>query len=278
MAIPETPTQFRESLRFDVPSWLSDRIGKNVGFRILWTLASVADALIQFAMDGAQARLPGAGTGSALEAIGRDRGIIRGADETDESYADRLVEWLDYWRGAGNAFVLIKALQGYLPFDVNVKLVTRSGFWYVLYADKSIEYFKTNNWDWDSNSNPERADRWSDFWVIIDPVNFDKDGEWGDGGSFWAEAPLSTFGSDVVVGIAKSVIDIVAQWKGPHTHFDTLILSHNGSQFDPLAFPGDFGLPDGWYGKWSKNVGGSQVPARTLDARYWVLTPNGNPV
>ena len=278
MAIPNTPTQFRQSLNFDVPSWLSDRAGKNVGFRILWSIATAIDGVIQYAMDGVEARLPGAGTASALPYIGRDRGIIRGAEETDASYADRLVQWLDYWRAAGNAYVLIFALQAYLPVKAKIKLVTRSSVWYTLDVDGSLSFVKASNWDWDSLSNPERAGRWSDFWIIIDPVNFPKDGQWGDGTSFWGEAPKQVFGSDCTAAVAKSVIDIVSQWKGPHTHFDTLILSYNASQFDPLATPGDPGLPDGWYGVWSRNSGGSQIATRTLDARYWELNPNGPPV
>ena len=272
-----TPTQFRQSLNIDVPSWLSNRVGKTVGFRFLWSLATTIDGIIEYAMQGAQARLPGAGVADALPFIGRDRGIIRGAEETDESYADRLVQWLDYWRGAGNAWVLIRALQAYLPLETRVKLVTRASFWYTLNADGTIEYTQASNWNWDSLSNPERAGRWSDFWIVIDPPHFPTDTLWGDGASKWGEAPLQTFGSDVSTGIAKSIIDIVSQWKGPHTHFDTLILSYDANQFNPLDAPGSALLPDGWYGVWSRNISGSQVATRTLDARYWVLNPNGEP-
>ncbi len=268
------PLQYRDRLRFEVPSWLSDRPLNTAGFRILYALSAIMDGIVQYALEGFQMRLPGIGSSTALDIIGKDRGIVRGFEETDESYAERLIEWLEYWRYAGNAFVLLKALQTYLPLDTTVKIVTRSGLWYVVYPDRTIEVLKTNNWDWDSISNPDRANRWADFWVIIDPPNFDKDGQWDDAMSNWFERPTEIFGNDAQVAVAKSVMDICSQWKGPHSHLDTLILSYDSSQFDHLAPPLSPGLPDGRYGEWSKNVAGSQVEARTLNARYWVLNPD----
>jgi len=163
---------FRETLRRYVPPWLSDRptSGRTAGFRYLYGLVAILDAGMQFLVEGMQARLPGVGTPTALPYIGRDRRIIRGPHETDADYAARLLEWLDLWRAAGNAYALAKALQAFLaPGHPRIRIVTRSGFWWTLDPSGELSWHlaSPNNWNWDSHTHPEHAGRWADFWVIV---------------------------------------------------------------------------------------------------------------
>ncbi|WP_437875228.1 hypothetical protein [Sorangium sp. So ce513] len=261
---------FRETLRRFVPPWLSDRPGRTVGFRYLYALASVLDAGAEVLVQGIQARFPGLGTPTALPYIGRDRRIIRGPLETDAGYAARLVRWLEYWRAAGNAYVLVLALQGFLsPEHPRIRLVTRQGLWYTLEPSGELLWHRAapNNWDWDSLTHPESAAHWSDFWLIVYPPHFEPDGTWGDGTSAWG--PGDAFGVQTTASNIAAIKAIVRQWKGAHTNCVTLILAYDPTSFDPASPPGAPGMPDGQWGYWSKDDGtGAYVKSRREDARY----------
>ncbi|WP_437982917.1 hypothetical protein [Sorangium sp. So ce117] len=261
---------FRETLRRYVPPWLSDRPGRTVGFRYLYATASVLDAGAEVLVQGLQARMPGLGTPTALPYIGRDRRIVRGPAESDAAYGARLVRWLDYWRAAGNAYVLALALQGFLyPEHPRIRIVTRSGVWYTLEPSGELLWHRAepNNWDWDSLSHPDKAGDWSEFWIIIYPPHYTADGDWGDGTSIWE--PGEAFGVQTPISNIAAIKALVQQWKGAHTKCVVLILAYDPSSFDPSSPPGAPGMPDGRWGHWSKDDDtGKRVKARRDDARY----------
>jgi len=262
---------FRETLRRYLPPWLSDRPGKTVAFRYLYGIVSVLDAGAEVLVQGIQARFPGLGTPTALPYIGRDRRIIRGPEQTDAAYAAELVRWLDYWRAAGNAYVLALALQTFLfPGAPRVRIVTRSGVWYTLEPDGELTWHRAqpNNWDWDSQTHPERAVNWSEFWVIVYPPHWDDAGDWGGGdGQTWGAG--KAFGLDVATGTVEIIKRLVRQWKGAHSLCRMLIVAYDPTSFDPASPPGAPGMPDGHWGHWSKDNGsGGRVKSRREDARY----------
>jgi len=264
---------FRETLRRYVPPWLSDRptSGRTVGFRYLYGLVAILDAGMQFLVEGMQARLPGVGTPTALPYIGRDRRIIRGPHETDADYAARLLEWLDLWRAAGNAYALAKALQAFLaPGHPRIRIVTRSGFWWTLDPSGELSWHlaSPNNWNWDSHTHPEHAGRWADFWMVVYPPHFADDGLWGDGTSLWGER--KAFGQGTSLANVEAIKALVRQWKAAHSRCVALIFTYDPASFDPTSPPGSPGMPDGWWGRWSKDDGsGGRVRSRRADARYW---------
>jgi hypothetical protein len=57
-----------------------------------------------------KARLPGHATGDALDAIGRDRQLIRADAESDAAYSARLLAAWDTWAQAGSHVGLLKAI------------------------------------------------------------------------------------------------------------------------------------------------------------------------
>jgi len=264
---------FRETLRRYVPPWLADRptSGRTAGFRYLYGLVAILDGGMQFLVEGMQARLPGGGTPTALPYIGRDRRIIRGPHETDADYAARLLEWLDLWRAAGNAYALAKALQAFLaPGHPRIRIVTRSGFWWTLDPSGELSWHlaSPNNWNWDSHTHPEHAGRWADFWVVVYPPHFADDGLWGDGTSFWGER--KAFGQGTSLANVEAIKALVRQWKAAHSRCMALIFTYDPASFDPTSPPGSPGMPDGWWGRWSKDDGsGGRVRSRRADARYW---------
>lgn len=264
---------FRETLRRYVPPWLSDRptAGRTVGFRYLYGIVALLDAGAQFVIEGIQARFPGIGTPTALPYIGRDRRIIRGPLESDAAYAARLIEWLDLWRAAGNAYALAKAFQAFLaPGRPRIRIVTRSGFWWTLEPSGELTWHLAtpNNWDWDSLTHPERAACWSDFWVIVYPPHFSTAGTWGDGGSLWGER--KAFGQDTTTQNVETIRALIRQWKAAHARCVMVIFAYDPASFDPASLPGAPGMPDGRWGSWSKENGvGGRVKSRRGDARYW---------
>lgn len=264
---------FRETLRRYIPPWLSDRptSGRTAGFRFLYGFAAVLDAGMQFLVEGMQARLPGIGTATALPYLGRDRRIIRGPHESDADYAARLLDWLDLWRAAGNAYALAKALQAFLaPGHPRIRIVTRSGFWWTLDPSGELTWHRSspNNWNWDSLTHPENAGCWADFWVVVYSPHFPTDGTWGDGRSFWGEPKV--FGQDVSVTNAETIRALIRQWKGAHSRCVALIFTYDPQSFDPLSPPGSPGMPDGRWGHWSRDDGaGRRVRSRRADARFW---------
>jgi hypothetical protein len=262
---------FRETLRHYVPPWLADRPGRNVAFRYLYGIVSVLDAGAEVLMQGLQARFPGLCTPTALPYIGRDRRIIRGPQQTDAAYAAELLRWLEYWRGAGNAYTLALALQTFLyPGAPRVRIVTRSGVWYTLDPDGELTQTRAepNNWDWDSITHPEKAGHWSEFWVIVYPPHFNDAGNWGTSdGQTWGAG--TAFGIDAASGTVAALRRLIQQWKGAHTRCVCLIVAYDATSFDPSAAPGAPGMPDGHWGRWSKDDGsGGRIKSRRDDARY----------
>lgn len=258
---------FRETLRNYVPPWLSDRPGKTVGFRYLYSMTALLDAGAQFIVEGMQARMPGAGTPTALPYIGRDRRIARGPHESDASYAERLRHWRDTWKTAGNAISLLNNVAAYFaPSPPRLRIVTASGVWYTREPDGTITIHKTalNNWDWDG----DRA-LWSRFWLIIyatDGNPFVTGGRWGGGIRQWGDG--GTIGTSALPDDIAALREIVAIWSGAHAQCPWIIVAFDPASFDPLAAPASPGMPDGTWGPWSKTLGGVQVATRLGSARY----------
>lgn len=272
----------RGQLRRLLPSWLRDRpwIQKTTGFRILWTVALVLDASLQMMIEGVRAAFPTLGTPTALPYHGRDRRMFRGPFQTDEQYAIALLEWLDLWRAAGGPRGLARALQLYLdPNAPVIRVVNRNGFWVTLNADGSRSYYRAPvpNWDWDSISNPSYAAsalHARDVWVIVYEPHFPTDGVWGDPGTWGdvdANGDAQSFGQATTTANAEQIAALIHQMKGAAPHVHTVIWSYDDTAFDPTSAPGAAGMPDGYWGKYKKVVGGVAVPSRREDCRYMDL-------
>ena len=122
------------------------------------------NALMEGLIEGLQAAYPGLGTPTALQYIGRGRGILRGRLDTDDTYAGKLRAWLDRWETAGSMQGLARELYEYLGLPL--RIVNRAGHWLSI---DSLGIITTTQamWDWDSVSHPERAGFWSEMWIIV---------------------------------------------------------------------------------------------------------------
>lgn len=246
--------RFINSIWRKAPRWLQEGDGE-----LVWTsIGLVCDALVERVRQGVEARWPQYAPSDALGLIGRDRKIRRGRDETDASYAARLLQWLDDWKVAGNPFALMGQLRAYCGVDLRMRTVDNSGNWYTVEADGSRSVLLAQgNWDWDSQPT-----KWARFWVVMYPPStlWVKSPALGNA-SLWGGAIGSsgyTIGSSATPAEVAAVKSIVRDWKPAGTTCVRIILAWDDADFDPEgASPPN---PDG---DWDKSSN------RIANACYW---------
>lgn len=254
--------------RYLAPRWLTEGEGELAGY----ALDLVKNAFMRRVELGAYARIPqndptGATTAppDALEAMGRDRRVVRGMNESAQSYAARLRLWLDDRKRAGNPFALLQKLAEYTGPGPRFRTVDARGNWYTRGPDGSESaVLRQENWNWDGD---DTATRWSRFWVILYPLGLwtPSAHAWGDAtGPGWGADKTGSLGSTAPHDAVATVRFIVNDWKPAGTRCVNIIVA-----FDPDSFDPGSPEPDGLWHRWSKNVNGMQVPARLATARYW---------
>ncbi len=250
------------------PRWLTDGEGGLVGY----ALDLVKDAFVERLRLGHLARFPQqdpSGTPAppdALAAMGRDRRVVRGLNESDTSYAVRLRSWLDDRRTGGNAFTLMQKLAEYLGPLPKFRTVDNRGNWYTRDPDGTRTLLlNIDNWDWDGE-----ATKWSRFWVIVYP-----NGLWtgarqfGDPGLTIGGLPEETIGSTAPPNVVQTVKFLVNDWKPAGARCVNIIIAFDEDSLDPTFGPEDVGMPGGEWGHWSVNDSGTQIPIRLDTALFW---------
>jgi hypothetical protein len=277
-----TPTRgLRASINSFVPNWLSNRLGLNNGFKILYTIALIFDAILTVCLQGIRATFPGFGTPTALPILGQARGLIMWLNETNEHYAARLINFRNTWANAGSTELLAQLIQGYLGTNPVVRIVNRGGLFVTANADGTTSVQVDTNWDWDSTSNPEREFYWSDIWIIISPspytVTFQSftDPNWV---LAWGGATGGGIGHNAPRVQVSNLLQLISTWKGAHTYVRAIIWTTDTTLFVPgnLTITGN---PNGTWGNWCFETGGNSLPSRTRvtslgTVRYWT-PPNG---
>lgn len=252
--------RFRTLRKFLAPRWLTEGEGGLVGY----SLDLIKDAFVERLRLGFLAGFPQNGPNGetapedALALIGRDRRVVRGIDESAESYAYRLTQWLVDRRRTGNPFALMKKLAEYTGPGVAFRTVDVRGNWYSRDEDGvETSSLATGNWDWDGDTA-----RWSRFWVIVYPgALWSAESTWGAG--TWGAVSTGTWGSTMTPEHAASMHALVADWKPAGTRCAAIILALDPASFDPTAPE-----PDGLWGRWSKVVASTQVASRLATGRY----------
>lgn len=254
---------FRTIRRLLAPRWLTTGEGGLLGY----ALDLVKDAFMERARLAHLYRFPQQdangtpGPTDALAAMGRDRRVVRGIDETDRTYAGRLPDWLIDRRRSGNPYVLMKQLAAYCgdtgcsfrTYDVRGNCYSRA-------ADGTeTAVLNTGLWDWDGDT-----EAWARFWVIVYPGTLwvASGQEWGDAGT-WGNT-TSVWGSTTIT--AEQVVTLralVNDWKPAGTRCQHIVLALDPASFDPAAPE-----PDGLWAKPYKYVGGVAVSSRLATANY----------
>lgn len=258
-----------------LPTWLSDGhpVSPSYGHRLVWALGLMVDAALDVAMQGSFSAV-GKGTPTALEHIGQARGLLRNQGESDAAYAERLATWVDRAKENGSAYRLALAIHDYLSSHPRVRIFRRNGECITVDHDRSVTKTMTY-WDWDSASHPERADWWSDIWIVIytrkgsgDPIE-----QWntrpGTLGSLTGEDGFA-LGHMATHAEVDAIKGLIQQCKAAHSCVRAVIWSSSTSLFVP---GNNSSMPDGTWGAWSINIGGSQVKSgrwsKSSSLRYW---------
>ncbi len=217
--------------------------------------ASLAGALGSVGRGGARE--------SSLKYVGDARGLVRGRVETEDAFAERLRKWRQELRLQGSQEGLAKQVQAYVG-PVRVRVINRAGRWTTIEPDGTIvRHYPAFAFDWDSVSNPEREDFWSEQWIVVySPPYAQRPNTFGDGIALGDEA--------LGIGMLSPSLEndtlrkVIAQWKSAHSFVRALIWCTDSSLFDPLV---PVTWPNGEWGQWHIGTG---VSDRDLSAcRYW---------
>lgn len=163
--------RFRDLIKSYLPVWLSDKPGQfkgqTVGYREAWVLAASLDVLAERYYQSVYNML-GIGDPGALQMVGRTRGILRGIDDTNETYLARLQQWLAILKKAGTRRAIASQIRYYLHGHPQVEVINCGGAWTRCNYDGSFTEFNLTQttgvlWSWGSSE----GDGPSDLYVIV---------------------------------------------------------------------------------------------------------------
>jgi len=265
--------KFRTAFYKFMPSWLYSDEGELVNY----SLGVIMDAFLERLWLGVRARMPSYAPPDAFPRLGRDRKIVRGINEGLESYAVRLIRWLDDHLVRGNPYALLEQLRAYCNVDMMARVVDARGNWFTIDADGVRSFSLAQaNWDWGDNTldGSGNITNWGRFWVVLYPPTtlWTQTPAWGDpalwGGAWGTDG--YTWGSTATPSQVAAVRSIVRDWKPAGTRCEYIILAFDPSSFDPTDVQEPVGdLPGG---DWTINhrMGSDPaVAARLETASYW---------
>lgn len=218
----------RDSLRDRVPRWLRE----STGGHILYAIGAHLDAIVDQAIEGVYAGFPGFTTPKTLNEIGRDRRIRRGRDESDITYATRLIRWLDDHPTRGGPYAMLRQLHHYFaPDNFRIELLNVSGRKYNMAADGTIT---REDVTWTPPGDPDVWARWWLFFFVTDPPG--DDGLWGDPGD-WGDGGL--WGVDATPEELEQYQVVASEWKAAHIKGARVIVLDDTEQWDDYP-PGEW--------------------------------------
>jgi hypothetical protein len=275
--------------------------------RLFRPLGNAFDAVIQGAVDAVRLRYPSVTSDErSLTLIGKDRRIPRAPNETAESYARRLLLWLDIWSMAGTPAGLLYAIQSFIyPNYPVVRLIGRDSFWWQIdqYASRDLTIWEAVSlpctpipgqdpvryvppigisespraaiwghqgagWDWDSISNPERSSKWFDYWIEICDPGYGLVGQYdGSGDEEVFWDSGRAWDFEEIFGTFDVMRELLRLYQRGGAECQGVILTPSSTEFSPDGTP-DASWPDGHWGAESKIVLGASVPTRNLDYQY----------
>lgn len=253
------------------PPWLRGPIGS----RLMYALKMPLNAIYAWCEQGIKARFPLVGTPTALGAIGRDRGLRRGPNESAQAFATRCLTWLDAWKHAGSSYALLDQLAGFFaPNPPLMRVVASNGtsaIWHTRFPDgtRSLHVETPTNFVWDGIGYPMRAR----IFVIVYTGSgnpYDLGGQWGNGTRKWGDG--GTIGTSALPIDSDGFVGVVNDWTAAHVLNVWAIFAFDFNSFNPTTPANTPGMPDGTWGAWHKVVVGVSEPSRLATARYWEIT------
>lgn len=250
--------------------------------RFLWLLGLGPDGCLEKVNQGVHNRMIESADPTSLRVIGTDRGVLPGLTEGDDSYRERLRRSLEDYQRAGNAWSVLSQVLGYVLATTPAARTAQTYYsstgtpqvtdWQLFAAGADTSHAPvfsrdgTGEWNWDQLSATAGSwGRWRWYLAIeaVAPNNWtDAAPTWGGTGTTWGSYSGS-WGLTVSSLVPRSMKLIIGKWKSGVAHW--VIVSFNGAAFRPGAAI----IPDGYYGRWSKLVGGVYVRSRSTDGRYF---------
>lgn len=269
----------RAALASIVPTWITNVPGFRNVYSYLYVIALLGDCLREMAWEGQLAAYPGVGTPDALPLIGQSRALTQGPSEPDATFVQRCITYRQALVRAGSAIELGAQIQDFLVglgtlgagvYPV-LAVIDRNGYTATLNADQSVT-ISTQSWDWDDfggyvdgtgfHPGSEVDGWWSDNWIIITDIFSTHYTSFSD--THWTGAYGSgdqTLDSLCPQSVVQGLMSLIAPWKGAHMYVRGIIWVPSVSAF--------FATPNGFWGNWSHNFSGPQVPTRTAAYSYW---------
>lgn len=264
---------FRSLFRFLLPG--NYHAEGTDGEKVLYSLAMVQDILDQLDYERLVARFPSYAGESALALIGADRGIPRGRGESAAAYAKRLIGWR--WprghRVRGSAYALLEQIWTYFGGGFELHAVQPNEWSWKRDAAGAESAAAYPAWDWDSSDNPDAADQWARFWLVIDGTDLiDPVPNWGDPTLYGGQHGDSSYALGHT-GVSADDVNAIRRlfrgraWKPAGTRAEWAVISLDGSE----------PVPDGTWRWWAKDDGfGVYEPTRPDTFRYWALDEAAN--
>lgn len=207
---------FKSAILAIVPRWLQ----KQVGGSTLEAIGEQLDELRDRTVAGVRARFPGV-QAEALPAIGRDRRIRRGRQETDATYSTRLLRWIDDHRVRGGPYALLAQLHAhYAPANFPIELRYVTGRNYTLNPTTGAVVRGDVVWTPLGLGGLTRWARWWLFYTWPTPVN--TDGVWSDPGT-WTDGGV--WGSDLAVSEVRDLRLVPRDWNAAHAMGRIVVVS-----------------------------------------------------
>lgn len=276
--------------------------------RLFRPLGTALDAVLQGAIDAVRLRYPSVTSDErSLTLIGKDRRIPRAPNESAESYARRLLLWLDMWGLAGQPAGLLYVIQSFIyPNYPVVRLIGRDSFWWQLdqYASRDLTIWEAvslpcavlpgeeptryippvgistspraalwghqgaANWDWDSISDPSRSGKWFDCWIEVCDPGYGLAGQYdGTGDEEVFWDSGRAWDTEEIFGTFDVMRELIRLYQRAGAECQGIIFTPSATEFSPDGTP-DASWPDGQWSAESKIVGGASVPTRNLDYQY----------
>ena len=152
------------------PPWLR----RVVGASIMQGMGEQIDTEVDRNVEGVELRFPGGAHGlaihpEALGLVGRERRILRGPGELDETYAARLRKWWDSHRTRGGAYALLGQMFEYFLATNNVPItyVSNTGTSQARVDSSGVitrGTFTSGTWTGDG----ELPSKWSRFFLFFE--------------------------------------------------------------------------------------------------------------
>jgi hypothetical protein len=199
-------TGYQTYLQALVPTAFQDAVGQ----AFVGALASGVDAAIDRIAQSVKAKLSGLSPADALAAVGAERIIERGPNETDAAYVARLQGAWDTWPWAGTPYGMLQAFKGLGYPNTGVVIAqVRGGRVCSLDAGGNLVVAAAGNalWCTDSLKDPYGSPYDQPFWSKFDVIFVSPFlASWGAG------ATLPGSSSDEVNRIRR----LIAAWKPAH--------------------------------------------------------------